>query len=119
MIEINTDLFIKTKRLFYDAFENDIHSITTIASEISNEIPSCRISSISKTHNGISLSFSCESIFVSKDDIENAAANAINDFFYTNQNMSQEIIDYISSEEVLKSLFHIMIIRGVSFTLLI
>ena len=109
------------KKIFYNAYMNDsIHKdIQDICSEITSSIPNSTLVGINKDHNGIVLSFLCDSINVNKIDIENSMIRIIRDFVAFKSNYNFEIISFMRLDENVKMLFKTMIIKGTSFTVII
>ena len=110
------------KKIFYDTYMNDSlykRDIHDICSEISSSIPNSSLVGINKDHNGIILSFLCDSQNVNKLDVDNIMIRIIRDFVALKSNYSFDIMSFIRFDENVKLLFRTMIIKGKSFTVII
>ena len=116
----NDEVFKSIKRLFYESYVENINSIVEFAAEIANGIPSCKVAGVNKDHNGISLSFYCDSMAVTNEDISRSVVDAIKGFLYNgtfpNKN---DLIVFANDDMNAKSLFGIMLVRGKSFSVII
>ena len=120
----NDEVFKGIKRLFYESYVENINSIVEFAAEIANGIPSCKVAGVNKDHNGISLSFYCDSMAVTNEDISRSVVDAIKGFLYNgtfpnNKIDLRDLIAFVDDDMNAKSLFGIMLVRGKSFSVII
>ena len=116
----NNDLVLTIKRIIYNMYDRKVVNIAAISSEVTIRIPNTKVQGISKDHNGITLSFLCDSDMVTKQDIENITMNIMYDFIQHSiiNRLSPEEINEIN-EEVIYNLFNVMYCRGRSFSIVI
>ena len=128
MGEVNELSFIK--KILYESYaiHKDYSLISDISNEIYNMIPYCSFNGFEISHDGIHLNFKCSNMDINKDDIEKATSYAIrnillqNRFGRINPPMSilpNNVVNYLNNNENYESLFSVMFVRGMMFTVII
>ena len=114
------EAILEIKRVLYSMYDREIATIATISGEVTIRIPNTKVQGIIKDHNGITLSFLCDSPNIDKDDIQDITTNILYEFIYHFMwnRLDTNIIPYISLE-LISNLFKVMYCRGMSFSIVI
>lgn len=110
------NIITNIKNMIYPDYRTDMNEI---CNEIISSIPNSSIVGINKDHNGIILSFNCNSSNVTKYDIEDITIKILRDYIIQKCGYNFSVMDFLSSDENVKTLFRVMFIKCMSFSIII
>ena len=108
------------KRILYEGYAKYSIEFFYLSLEIIHAIPNCTLECISKSHDGIHLTFTFESNLVTKDDITFAVSSALKTKLLSIAHVKEnkkELEDFVENNEM-NSMFTVLII-GDKFTVIL